>query len=68
MKHVKTKNSFIFIKLNQINKKKEKHQNKLKLILFLATGFSLRTLRKKCPPFDHLAKCQFESPHTNTQQ
>ena len=68
MKHVKTKYSFIFIKLNQITKKKEKHQNKLKLILFLATGFSLRTRRKNCPPFDHLAKCQFASPHKKNQQ
>jgi len=68
MKHVKTKNSFIFIKLNKIIKKKEKHQNKLKLILFLATCFSLRTRRKNCPPFNHLAKCQFASPHKNNQQ
>jgi len=42
MHNRKQKYSFIFIKLNQINKKKKE---KLK-ILFAATGFSLRTPRK----------------------
>jgi hypothetical protein len=74
----KQKHNFIFIKLNQINKIKELQKYKLKLkilfyfnfyqILFVATGSSLRKRRKNCPPFDHLAKCQFASPHTNPLQ